>query len=122
MALVQLSFRGMVDDSVWFSFFREAGHLLLHSKKLVHLEYRGQSGEDMERQVNDFAADMLIAGKPWNAFVADSDFHAETIEEFARQAGVSPGIVVGRLQHERRIHWPSNLNSLKTKYEWRYEH
>ena len=120
-ALIQLSFRGMVDDSAWFSFFHEAGHLLLHSKKLVHLEYRNQSGEDMEREANDFAADMLIAEKPWNAFVADSDFHAETIKEFARRAGVSPGIVVGRLQHERRIPWPSNLNSLKTKYEWRYE-
>ena len=120
-ALIQLSFRGMVDDSAWFSFFHEAGHLLLHSKKLVHLEYHNQSAEDMEREANEFAADMLIAGKQWNAFVANSDFCAGTIKEFARRAGVSPGIVVGRLQYESRIPWRNNLNSLKTKYEWIYE-
>lgn len=47
-------------------------------------------------------------------------FCAETIEEFALRARVSPGIVVGHLQHEDRMPWRNNLNSLKAMCEWSY--
>lgn len=32
-AVIQLSLRHKTDDHLWFSFFHEAGHVLLHSKK-----------------------------------------------------------------------------------------
>jgi HTH-type transcriptional regulator/antitoxin HigA len=37
-ALLQLSFRFLRDDHFWFSFFHEAGHLLLHGDKGFFLE------------------------------------------------------------------------------------
>ncbi len=37
-ALIQLSLRHMSDDHLWFSFFHEAAHLLLHSKKNIFVE------------------------------------------------------------------------------------
>ena len=37
-ALIQLSFRYLSDDQFWFTFFHEAGHLLLHGKDLLFLE------------------------------------------------------------------------------------
>ena len=130
-ALIQLSFRGMVDDSAWFSFFHEAAHLLLHSKKQVHLDYRTKGSvhsgyriwkcEDIEQEANDFAAEMLIAGRKWKRFVLNSDFSAGKIKDFARHEGISAGIVVGRLQHEGRVPWNSRLNSLKSRYKWSYE-
>lgn len=120
-AMIQLSFRRMVDDSAWFSFFHEAAHLLLHSKKLIHLDYSKESSEVIEREADAFAQDILIPGKSWKEFVASSDFRASAIEDFALREGISPGIVVGRLQHECRVPWHSGLNSLKTKYEWSYE-
>lgn len=130
-ALIQLSFRGMVDDSAWFSFFHEAAHLLLHSKKQLHLDYRSKGlarqgyriwkYEDIEREANAFAEEMLISGRKWSRFVSNSDFSAGRIKDFARHEGISPGIVVGRLQHEGCVSWNSRLNSLKTRYEWSYE-
>lgn len=130
-ALIQLSFRGMVDDSAWFSFFHEAAHLLLHSKKQVHLDYRTKGSgrpscriwkcEDIEQEANTYAEEMLIAGRKWKRFVLNSDFSARKIKDFARHEGISPGIVVGRLQHEGRVPWNSRLNSLKSRYKWSYE-
>ena len=120
-AMIQLSFRGMVDDSAWFSFFHEAAHLLLHSKKMVHLDYSKNSSEAIEQEADAFAQDILISRKSWREFVANSDFRSVTVRDFARREGISPGIVVGRLQHERRVPWYSELNSLKTNYEWSYE-
>jgi Zn-dependent peptidase ImmA (M78 family) len=32
-ALIQLSLRYRTDDHLWFTFFHEAGHILLHGKK-----------------------------------------------------------------------------------------
>ncbi|MBL8419274.1 MAG: hypothetical protein JNK92_01440, partial [Dechloromonas sp.] len=37
-ALIQLSLRYKSDDQLWFSFFHEVGHLLLHGKKEVFIE------------------------------------------------------------------------------------
>ncbi len=34
-ALIQLSHRGKLEDIFWFTFFHEAGHILLHAKKLL---------------------------------------------------------------------------------------
>ena len=39
------------------------------------------------------------------------------IREFARQIGVSTGIVVGRMQHDQIV-YPSAFNGLKRKLEW----
>ncbi len=44
--------------------------------------------------------------------------HSEAaIKEFAASVGVSPGIVVGRLQHERHVPH-SHCNDLKLRLEW----
>ena len=39
------------------------------------------------------------------------------IEALAQEAGIDPGII-GRLQHERIIRH-SEMNDLRTRYEWR---
>ena len=36
--MVQLSLRGKFEDLLWFTFFHEAGHILLHGKKEVFIE------------------------------------------------------------------------------------
>jgi addiction module HigA family antidote len=45
-ALIQLSLRGKSDDLLWFTFFHEAGHILLHGKKEVFIE----TGEASEKE------------------------------------------------------------------------
>ena len=38
--------------------------------------------------------------------------------DMARQLGIPPGIVVGRLQTEGWVPWKSPLNRLKVRYQW----
>ncbi len=54
-ALIQLSLRHMSDDHLWFSFFHEAAHLLLHSKKSIFVEGNGGDTTDLEDEANAWA-------------------------------------------------------------------
>jgi addiction module HigA family antidote len=117
-ALIQLSLRYKTDDHLWFTFFHEAGHILLHGKKNVFLEGDGAGSEAEERQANTFAADYLIPPAEYRDLrTRYRSFSRDGIELFARRVGVSPGIVVGRLQHDQ--HLPrTHLNGLKMRIEW----
>lgn len=97
-AILALSLRYKVNDQLWFTFFHEAGHLLLHSKKMTFIE--GLDGLDpkLEREADKFAQDLLIPPKH------DEELprlrSVEAVRQFASRIGVHPGIVVGRLQWE----------------------
>ncbi len=110
-ALIQLSLRHKKNDHMWFSFFHEAGHILLHGKKKMFID-EGKGGGDhaeVEAEANRFASDHLIPARDYATFAAENDLSAAGIKRFARRLGIAPGIVVGRLQHERLIpHWKHN--------------
>lgn len=116
-ALIQLSLRYKTDDHLWFTFFHEAGHILRHGKREVFLE-DGQAQCRAEEEANAFAADLLIPPTRLNAFVKQGVFTEESVRTFAKQIGIAPGIVVGRLQHDGIIPFDSRLNHLKRKLEW----
>lgn len=120
-ALIQLSLRYKTDDHLWFNFFHEAAHILLHSKKqtFVDISNKEISEEcELERQADDFASEILIPSKELNEWIKFNNVRSsEIVKDFAQSVGVSPGIVVGRLQHLEKI--PRNfLNGLKVGYEW----
>lgn len=116
-ALIQLSLRYKSNDQLWFSFFHEAGHILLHGKRDVFLEENGGKG-GKEDEANRFAADKLIPPAAFRRFLDSDDYKTRLgVEAFADQVGIAPGIVVGRLQHEGKL--PMNhLNDLKVRFEW----
>ncbi len=123
--VIALSLRHQTDDHLWFSFFHEAAHILLHSKKQVFVEgdrsrlAGGRSGtrdphQEQEDEANRWAADFLTPLKPWRQFVAGFRGSKVEVREFAEHLAIAPGIIVGRLQYEG--HLPhSHLNGLKTK-------
>lgn len=117
-ALLVLSLRHKTNDHLWFAFFHEAGHLLLHSKKMEFLE--GFDGLDpkLEEEANAFARDLLISPK----FVSELQtlFVPGEVRAFAERVSVHPGIVVGRLQHDGLIGWNS-MTELKQRYSWTEE-
>ncbi|MEI7620752.1 MAG: HigA family addiction module antitoxin [Candidatus Falkowbacteria bacterium] len=119
-ALIQMSIRGKYSDIFWFSLFHEIGHLLLHQKKDVHIDF-GEDGinEEQERQADEFAAEFLIPKEKLNNFLikADRFNYSNSIRLFAREIKVSPGIVIGRLQHDKVISL-NQFNGLRLKYEW----
>ncbi len=117
-ALIQLSLRYKTDDHLWFTFFHEAGHILLHGKREVFLEGDRASNEK-EQEANRFAADFLIAPEDWQRFITTRDYRSSAaIRAFAHEIGIAPGIVVGRLQHHEKLIPPRNCNGLKRHFEW----
>lgn len=120
-ALIQLSLRYKSDDHLWFSFFHEAGHIILHGKRDVFLEeFDGDGPADKEREADAFARDALIPPKQYDRFVdehRDSFYSKDAIRVFADRIGIAPGIVVGRLQHDRHLEY-SHCNDLKRTLEW----
>lgn len=118
-ALIQLSLRYKTDDQLWFTFFHEAGHILLHGKRDVFIEGLSKS-DSLEEEANRFAADFLIPRSLLNDFIQAGDRSKRAIESFAEQIGIAPGIVVGRLQNEGYIP-QSHCNALKQHFEWAVE-
>jgi len=102
-ALIMLSLRHKSDDHLWFSFFHEAAHVLLHGKRNVFLDETDRMSGDKEDEANQFARNMLIPEGEYSTFSARRRFYRNDIEAFARKVGIAPGIVVGRLQHEEKI-------------------
>ncbi|TAL36606.1 MAG: addiction module antidote protein, HigA family [Spirochaetes bacterium] len=114
-ALIQLSLRGKYEDIFWFTFFHEAGHILLHGKRDVFIESNIENNSK-ENEADSFARDILIPQEEWEKFIQANIFSAEKIKTFAKEMNISPAIVVGRLQHERKIAF-AQLNGLRRKYE-----
>jgi len=113
-AMILLSFRYLADDQFWFTFFHEAGHLLMHSQKAVFLEDGSDVSLKEEHEANLFAQSILIPPEVRAEFISLKP-NRENIMKFAVKAGISRGIVVGQLQHHGRIE-PSQLNFLKRRY------
>lgn len=110
-ALIQLSLRHKTDDHLWFSFFHEAGHILLHSKKETFITGEDQSGVT-EEEANRFAASWLIPKRYESELFQLSTL--DGIRSFADALDIAPGIVVGRLQKEGILDWRQG-NKLKRK-------
>lgn len=119
-AIIQLSLRYKTDDHLWFTFFHEAAHILLHGKKELFLE--GANGLDVakEAEADNFSAEELIPHKAFSAFIQKKPFSKQYICSFAKQLGISPGIVVGKLQHNGLLP-RTHCNDLKRKFVWATE-
>ena len=116
-ALIQLSARHMSDDQLWYSFFHEAAHILLHSKKDIFVDYHKGEVTAADEEANAWAADFLVPPHHWKRFVDCASFSQMDVVRFAEEQGVAPGLVAGRLQHEGLVDW-SRLNQLKVRLQW----
>jgi HTH-type transcriptional regulator/antitoxin HigA len=118
-ALIQLGLRHKANDHLWFTFFHEAGHILLHGKRDFFLENDGTMDEAKEREANRFAAELLIPENALKDLLSEGgSFGREQINRFAGRIGIAPGIVVGRLQHDGYLP-PSHCNDLKERLVWK---
>ncbi len=117
--VLMLTIRGKWADIFWFSLFHELGHLLLHDRNTVFVEYgnREENMQKHEKEANEFAENTLIPPKKWSAFIRRKKFYPDDIRKFANEIGVDTGIVVGRLQHTEFL-LPSWKNNLRTRFEW----
>lgn len=115
-AVVQLSFRHLTDDHFWFSFFHESGHLIQHNQEHLFLEGFDTKPSTSETEANNFAARILVPDE-YQSELAGLPLDAREVIRFAVRIGTSPGIVVGQLQHLKKIN-RNQLNGLKRRYSW----
>jgi addiction module HigA family antidote len=120
-ALVSLSLRFKSDDQLWFTFFHEACHVLEHKTGTIYIDSPADpDGDADERRANEFARDTLIPPAHFNRLVAEGRPLLTDVEAVARSIGVSPGVVVGRLQHEGILDHKHG-NRLKRYFRWDFE-
>jgi HTH-type transcriptional regulator/antitoxin HigA len=100
-ALLQLSLRLKHEDHFWFSFFHEAGHLLLHGRRDAYVEF-GKKGEDgNEAEADVFSRRYLISDLDAARLAALQS--EEDVRAFADELRLPPAVVVGRMQHDGLI-------------------
>jgi HTH-type transcriptional regulator / antitoxin HigA len=114
-ALIQLSLKYKTHDQLWFTFFHEAAHILLHGKRQVFIEYGITGATNEEQEANGLAGDILIPAV-YQQRLPYLRTRSQIIA-FAESIDITPGIVLGRLQHEELL-FPSAYNDLKTKVDW----
>jgi HTH-type transcriptional regulator/antitoxin HigA len=117
-AVIMMSTRGSWADIFWFSLFHEIGHIVLHNKGQTFIDATpvDSSLQNQETEADCFAEDNLIPRQEYQKFVDQSKFAPQSIKDFAEQFMLSPGIVVGRLQHDGYLPQNSPLNGLRDRF------
>ncbi|HAT55218.1 MAG TPA: addiction module antidote protein, HigA family [Lactobacillus sp.] len=116
-AIIQLSLRYKTNDVLWFTFFHEISHILFdHKKPFFSIAGDNQNGEE-EKHANKWSSDFLISPSNWHKYINDQNFSSSGIVDFADKNQIHPGIVVGRLQREKKISYKEFTN-LKVHYKW----
>lgn len=114
--VVLLSFRYLSDDHLWFTFYHEAAHLLFHGAEKVFVDVPEDAQDEREKEANTYAATKLIP-TDLRSELDRMSWSKRSLIRFAREAGISPGIAVGQLQHEGKLSM-SRFNDLKRRYHW----
>ncbi|MCM1267656.1 MAG: HigA family addiction module antitoxin [Bacteroidales bacterium] len=109
--VVGLTARGKDADKFWFSLFHELAHIVLG-----HVGQPNGTTEEDEKAADAWSEETLIAADDFESFRRKGDYSEKSVICFAREQGIAPGIVVGRMQMEGLIKY-NMLNHLKAKYE-----
>ncbi len=100
--VICISGRYKSHDIIWFAIIHELAHLLLHyNMRDIHVLPEENIGK--EDSANEFAKDFFIVKKAYEEFIEKKDFSKQAVLQFASNQDILPGIVVGRLQHEKVI-------------------
>lgn len=118
--VIELSIFRKWADVFWFSLFHELGHVLLHGRRFPNLTPEKKIKLDpewqkIETEADDFARNTLIPPRYYNEFLENGIFSPLSIQAFGELIGVHPGIIVGRLQHDKYLDY-SQMNDLKMQY------
>lgn len=105
--LIQLSERNKRSDTLWFTFFHEAAHLIQHSRKQNYINWDSpeMSSSQEESEADVYAKNILIPRDKYDNFVSKGDFSDASIRAFCEDLGIGCDILVGRLAFEKLIDW-----------------
>lgn len=103
--LIQLSTRYKQNDIFWFTFFREAGHILKHGKKYISLENVSYDEKETEKEqeADQFAIDWTFTKEQEEEVLEAAPLSEEDIMEFAEKFGTHPAMIIGRFHHKQLV-------------------
>ena len=105
--LIQLTGRYKQNDRFWFTFFHEAGHILLHGKKDIFLEDIEYSDADMqkEQEADAFAVEWTFSNDQEEEVLNDPRLTIDIIQEFAAKFNTHPAMIIGRFHKKELLHY-----------------
>ncbi|HKQ48416.1 MAG TPA: helix-turn-helix domain-containing protein [Phycisphaerae bacterium] len=118
--VIALSLRRDRIDSLWFTLFHEWSHIRHKDGLSIDSRLTGEdaipteSKPSFEQRADSESAASLIPPDSIDSFIRRiAPFYSkERIIQFAHRNKVHPGIVVGQLQHRRKIRWSANREML----------
>ncbi len=106
--------RRMNADTFWFTLFHEIGHIMNAD---YGISFETEAGEQ-EDVADRYAEDTLIPPHLYRDFLRENKFDLESIKYFANQIERDPGIVLGRLQNDKKVEYNDwTLQPLRHKYK-----
>ena len=103
--VIQVTGRGKRNDKFWFSFFHEAGHILLHGKKDIFLEQIDypDKDEEKEKEADEFAVKWTFSVEEEAAFKEKKPISEQDLIDYARRINTHPALIIGRLQYSKDL-------------------
>ena len=104
--VIGLTLRRDALDNFWFTLMHEVAHVILHYRTglasgffddVEHVEV-----EEFEQEANKFASDLLVPEELWSRSPARIAKVAKPIDNLAKQLGIAPAILYGRIRFERK--------------------
>jgi len=104
--VIGLTLRRDAVDNFWFTLMHEIAHVILHYRTglasgffddVEHVEV-----DEFEEEANKFASDMLVPNETWSRSTARIAKTSLPIENLAKQLGIAPAIIYGRIRFERK--------------------
>lgn len=91
--------RRFYSDTFWFTLFHEIGHIINGDYGITFEDE--QNGQ--EDAADKYAEDKLIPPDAYKAFLEKKQYGEQAIRLFAQSIGRDPGIVLGRLQNDKKV-------------------
>lgn len=114
--MLMVNDRRLNADSFWFTLFHEIGHIINGD---YGISFEKETGAQ-EDAADKFAEDSLIPSKPYQKFIECGRFDLQSINNFANTINRDPGIVLGRLQNDKKVDFNDwTMKPLRHKYKVR---
>lgn len=111
--MLMVNDRRLWSDRFWFTLFHEIGHILNGD---FGISFDAETGEQ-EDVANKYAEDMLIPCEQYQSFIDENRFDSQSVRAFAKSINRDPGIVLGRLQNDKKVAYgDSKLSEFRRQY------
>lgn len=92
-------------DNFWFVLMHELGHVFMHLFDSLNMDFFDEQDDaeddELEKEADQFALDSLISPELWDSCLSRFSMTRETVLMDAKNLGVHPSIIAGRIRKER---------------------